>query len=239
MINVHLASLIINFITFLFVYIVSITMAGFFGAMITKAMGDPTAEEEGFLTLDPLEHVDLVGTIVLLFFNFGWGKYVPVDARRIHGKGAWRTVKICTAFFATSLCYFLIALTNLLLLIGLFGENILQLVKYMLLYEDVSHLYIAQLYPGQSSLTISCAYILFAFVFLNLGLSILNFILNGYRLSIFLWQDSSDTTPDWLYNQYLLLLIHFILLILFVGVLKVFWVNIILYLGYYIGYFLH
>jgi Zn-dependent protease len=53
--------------------------------------GDPTARERGRLTLNPLPHVDLMGSIVLpvllfLFrapFLFGWAKPVPVDYGRL------------------------------------------------------------------------------------------------------------------------------------------------------------
>ncbi|MGI9335980.1 MAG: site-2 protease family protein [Gammaproteobacteria bacterium] len=59
-------------------------------------LGDPTAKENGRLSLNPLRHVDLVGTVLLpgvlytlgsLFFGtavlFGWAKPVPVDPRRL------------------------------------------------------------------------------------------------------------------------------------------------------------
>ena len=53
--------------------------------------GDPTARERGRLTLNPLPHVDLMGSIVLpgvlilthAPFLFGWAKPVPVDASRL------------------------------------------------------------------------------------------------------------------------------------------------------------
>ncbi len=41
--------------------------------------GDPTPEREGRLTLNPLKHMDLMGTICLLFAGFGWGKPVSID----------------------------------------------------------------------------------------------------------------------------------------------------------------
>lgn len=45
------------------------------------ALGDPTAKHAGRLTLDPIRHLDLVGTICLLLFHVGWAKPVPVNAR--------------------------------------------------------------------------------------------------------------------------------------------------------------
>ena len=46
-----------------------------------KMVGDPTAERYGRLTLNPFEHFDLVGTIMLLLVGFGWAKPVPINTR--------------------------------------------------------------------------------------------------------------------------------------------------------------
>jgi len=42
-------------------------------------MGDPTAKLMGRLSLNPLKHLDPVGTLMLLVFGFGWAKPVPVN----------------------------------------------------------------------------------------------------------------------------------------------------------------
>lgn len=54
------------------------------------ALGDPTAKEQRRLTLNPIRHVDPVGTVVVPGFLalvgapvFGWAKPVPVDQRRL------------------------------------------------------------------------------------------------------------------------------------------------------------
>ena len=44
-------------------------------------LGDPTAQRTGRLTLNPLKHLDLIGTICIVLFRFGWAKPVPVDPR--------------------------------------------------------------------------------------------------------------------------------------------------------------
>ncbi len=57
---------------------------------VARMLGDNTAQEAGRLTLNPIAHVDLFGTIILpailLFLNlpvFGYAKPVPVDFRRL------------------------------------------------------------------------------------------------------------------------------------------------------------
>lgn len=43
--------------------------------------GDRTAERAGRLTLNPLAHFDLLGTLCMVFFRFGWANPVPYDPR--------------------------------------------------------------------------------------------------------------------------------------------------------------
>jgi Zn-dependent protease len=42
-------------------------------------MGDPTAKSLGRLSLNPLKHLDPVGTLMLFLFGFGWARPVPVN----------------------------------------------------------------------------------------------------------------------------------------------------------------
>jgi Zn-dependent protease len=48
---------------------------------VALKLGDRTAAQQGRLTLNPLEHFDLVGAIMLLFLGFGWAKPVPINSR--------------------------------------------------------------------------------------------------------------------------------------------------------------
>ena len=44
-------------------------------------MGDPTAKNMGRLSLNPLTHLDPIGTLCMIFFHFGWAKPVPINPR--------------------------------------------------------------------------------------------------------------------------------------------------------------
>ena len=46
---------------------------------VAYRMGDPTAKSLGRLSLNPLKHLDPMGTIMLFVFGFGWAKPVPVN----------------------------------------------------------------------------------------------------------------------------------------------------------------
>ncbi|MBW6487073.1 MAG: site-2 protease family protein [Syntrophobacterales bacterium] len=42
-------------------------------------LGDPTAKNAGRLTLNPLGHLEPIGTLMLLFVGFGWARPVPIN----------------------------------------------------------------------------------------------------------------------------------------------------------------
>ncbi|WP_442856865.1 site-2 protease family protein [Desulfuromonas sp. DDH964] len=46
---------------------------------IADKLGDPTARLLGRLTLNPMRHLDPIGTLALLIFGFGWARPVPVN----------------------------------------------------------------------------------------------------------------------------------------------------------------
>ena len=50
---------------------------------VAYKMGDPTAKWQGRLTLNPLKHLDPIGTLMLLILGFGWAKPVPVNLENI------------------------------------------------------------------------------------------------------------------------------------------------------------
>lgn len=50
-------------------------------AWVAWRLGDPTAYRAGRVSLNPLRHLDPLGTLLLFFAGFGWGKPVPVNPR--------------------------------------------------------------------------------------------------------------------------------------------------------------
>jgi Zn-dependent protease len=50
-------------------------------SVIADRLGDPTGRMLGRSTLNPLPHLDPIGTFMLFFVGFGWGRPVPVDPR--------------------------------------------------------------------------------------------------------------------------------------------------------------
>ena len=73
--NLSVPILISRIITLL----IAFTFHEFAHAAAADALGDVTPRNNGRLTLNPLAHLDLMGTITLLFAGFGWAKPVPVN----------------------------------------------------------------------------------------------------------------------------------------------------------------
>jgi len=53
---------------------------------VALRMGDPTAKSMGRLSLNPLKHLDPMGTIMLFLFGFGWARPVPVNFNLLRDK---------------------------------------------------------------------------------------------------------------------------------------------------------
>lgn len=59
--------------------LIAITVHEAAHAFMADRLGDPTPRSQGRLTLNPLAHLDPLGTLMLLIFRFGWGKPVQFD----------------------------------------------------------------------------------------------------------------------------------------------------------------
>lgn len=59
--------------------LVALSIHEYAHARVADELGDPTPRLNGRLTLNPLSHLDPLGTLALFFFHVGWGKPVPID----------------------------------------------------------------------------------------------------------------------------------------------------------------
>lgn len=70
----------ITFLSAIPIFLVSLTIHEYAHGWMAYRYGDDTAKRMGRLTLNPLAHISLLGTIILpLLVHFGWAKPVPVD----------------------------------------------------------------------------------------------------------------------------------------------------------------
>lgn len=59
----------------------AITIHEFCHALTAYLLGDPTAQQEGRLSLNPLSHIDPLGLLCLIIVGIGWARPVPFNAR--------------------------------------------------------------------------------------------------------------------------------------------------------------
>ena len=117
--NIQVSEKLISFLTFLPIFFISITFHEFAHALSAKLLGDTTAKKQGRLTLNPLKHIDLIGTIIMPIASFasglaiiGWAKPVPVNRKNF--TSPFRDDAIVS--FAGPLSNLILALIFLLLL---------------------------------------------------------------------------------------------------------------------------
>jgi Zn-dependent protease len=93
---------------------------------VADKMGDSTARWLGRLSLNPLKHLDPIGTLMLFFFGFGWAKPVPVNFNNLNDPRKGLILVSAAGIVANTLmafvAYFLLHLINP----GLFGALLLE-----------------------------------------------------------------------------------------------------------------
>lgn len=181
--------------------LLALTFHEFAHGWVAKKLGDDTASNFGRLTLNPLKHLDPIGTICMIFFNFGWAKPVPINTRKFKNP---RTGMALTAAAGP--------LMNLLL--AFVSAFLFQLVSFIF-YRFVPPM--SEFAFTLQSLTLS---LIFTFHYLNLYLGIFNLIIpippfDGSRI-VFLFLPTRLYFGIMKYEKYLLL-----------GLLVLFWTGVI------------
>ena len=232
MITLHTAEMFISIITFFIAYLVVITSSNMFRTWVAYEMGDDTGMRLGFFTINPMVHIDPIGLFFLFTFYFGWGRMVPINPLLI--SEPYRTLKLAAAYLSDSFMHFLLSLIGIIALLAIFDVNILAVMRIMVLTYNVSHLPIANMYPQVSSLAISIGFIVFAFVYLNVVLGVLNFIINFSNYLLFVLADRSDKIAQ--YAQYITIGLPIFLILFFSPVLRLLSVYLISYIGLIIAH---
>jgi len=98
---------------------------------VAYLLGDPTAKAQGRLTLNPLRHLDPLGTLAFFFVQFGWAKPVPVNPRyfRDPRKGMMYTAMAGPGINFTLAALFALAF-HVLAAFGVSGRSALYAITY-------------------------------------------------------------------------------------------------------------
>ena len=108
--------------------------------LVSSWLGDPTPRETGRLTLNPLKHLDPIGTLCLIFFHVGWAK--PVVVNPDYYKNKKRGMALVA--LAGPLMNFLLAIFSIIIM-AIFVKvnaysNVLIIIYNFLLYFSVINL---------------------------------------------------------------------------------------------------
>ena len=136
--------------------LLSLTLHEYGHARVALAFGDPTAAALGRTSLNPLVHLDPLGTLCFIFGPFGWAKPVPVDFTRLR---PYRVGNICVSLAGVGM--------NLsLLILAAVALNVMALAGVTLAGQGAS---------GPTALGI-LAFMLSFLIIINLMLIIFNLI---------------------------------------------------------------
>jgi Zn-dependent protease len=100
------------------VLVFSLVIHEFAHAWTALQLGDPTARDAGRVTLNPLVHLDFIGTIMLFLIGFGYAKPVPVNIGNLRN----RYLGDVLVSLAGPLSNLLLGFIALMLLLGLQPE---------------------------------------------------------------------------------------------------------------------
>ena len=114
-------------------------------AIVADKLGDHTARNLGRITLNPLKHLDPIGSLMLVLFGFGWAKPVPVYSRNFKCgvKKGMILVSIAGPLSNVLLALCLMIITKLLILVApglVFGgsASALYLILHIMISANVS-----------------------------------------------------------------------------------------------------
>lgn len=110
-----LAAILLSFVT-------GIAFHEFCHAWAANELGDPTAKNQGRLTLNPIAHIDPAGFILLVLVGFGWGRPTPVNPYRLRNGVKRGNMLVALAGPASNFMFAILAAIPLRL--GLASTNI-------------------------------------------------------------------------------------------------------------------
>ena len=147
--NLTIADIIVRVITLL----IAFTVHELAHAWAALKLGDDTAERMGRITLNPIAHLDPIGTIALILVGFGWAKPVPVNPYNLRGN--WRQSMALVALAGP--------VSNIVM-------AVIAAIPFRLGLVELTSVF------GGSTVIPSVAYFLYFFIYINIILALFNMI---------------------------------------------------------------
>ena len=144
--------------------LIAITFHEYAHAFAADKLGDDTPRRQGRLTLNPIAHLDPIGSVLLLVAGFGWGKPVEINPRNFNRKHTMSAGEAIVSVAGPLMNFILAIVFSIVLAITMKSLNI-----------GTDQLYrIIMLTP--TSITDIIITILVSFVTINIGLGLFNLI---------------------------------------------------------------
>lgn len=124
------------FVVSLLGLLVAITIHEFSHAIVADYLGDPTPRLQGRISLNPLAHLDPMGTVLMLVIGFGWGKQVMFDPYNL--KNPRRDAALISIAGPVSNFVLAIVLSILLRVIIFFHLTQFETIGFILLYPLIT-----------------------------------------------------------------------------------------------------
>jgi Zn-dependent protease len=126
--------------------VLTITIHEFAHALAGYLQGDMTARDAGRLTLNPLSHLDPIGSLMLLFVGFGWGKPTPYNPYHLKYH-KWGPLLVALAGPASNLIGAVVSIGLLMILRPYYAPDNLLIVFLIYLFFTNVMLMIFNLLP--------------------------------------------------------------------------------------------
>lgn len=200
----------LKYVVRLFIIMLILPLHEYAHAWTAYKLGDDTARYQGRLTLNPIAHLDPIGSILLLLTGYGWAKPVPIDPTRFTRKHSIRFGVAITALAGP--------LSNLIA--AFIGMIVLRIYETTDLYAESMTAYALS---GTAALTapVMLMLMLSAFISINIGLAVFNLVpippLDGSKIASYF---TSGRFDRWFDRNYQIVRIVFMVVVL-TGILSV------------------
>ena len=95
MLRVAPSNILLQVLFFLPALVIAFTLHEASHALVANLNGDPTAKNQGRLTLNPIRHLDVLGLVMIAFVGIGYAKPVPINAGNLRGQ--WSRLLVALA----------------------------------------------------------------------------------------------------------------------------------------------
>lgn len=112
---------------------------------VADKLGDPTARAMGRLDLNPFAHLDIIGSLAIILFGFGWAKPVPVNPRNFKNpKRDWALVSVAGPVANIIMALIFMIITKIIYRLGGFmNQNALSILISIFSYITLVNISLA------------------------------------------------------------------------------------------------